>query len=325
MTACLACPRGTFGEKLGADKRSDCELCKAGFYQPAPQQANHTVCLKCEPGKYSPLAGVAACASCPAGTYSDIFQADKCNICPDGQWTFNDGARKITDCTPCSGSRQCRGGSSARITIEVLDVAVDRINGVVSTKLRAGLASDLSETLGVDSSIVLDLFGESASVTCVASRVAGRMSMKISAFVTVPADSTANALAAQIYTDAFRAKVGKTVKTVLSEEHEQLALLERVEVFTVALKPERFTPLQHTTTVLTTTQKITTSTTIKTTSSVPATTTAVETTETTRDAEPVHRDITTTQLPSVTGAAAGQHATFVVTAVSALIFAHFIG
>merc|ERR1711933_573180 len=216
-----SCPSGTYGEKHAAQRKEDCAPCRAGTYQPAVGQSNHTVCLKCEPGKYSPVGGVATCAYCPAGSWSNSFQATRCTVCPAGQWTFGEGSQHGTDCTPCRGSRFCLGGATARVMIQVLNVDAELISG------------------------------SSSSLSAVV--VGGRRGLKISAFVTVPAGSSANAMAEKLYADSTRELIKQTTEGVLSSSGQQV-LLGSVGVQTVAINPEPFSPLQSTTTATTSTR-----------------------------------------------------------------------
>merc|ERR1711933_263373 len=248
-----SCPSGTYGEKHAAQRKEDCAPCRAGTYQPAVGQSNHTVCLKCEPGKYSPVGGVATCAYCPAGSWSNSFQATRCTVCPAGQWTFGEGSQHGTDCTPCRGSRFCLGGATARVMIQVLNVDAELISGSSSSQLRAAFAHDISSVLGVAEESVLDLFGQEASSSLSAVVVGGRRGLKISAFVTVPAGSSANAMAEKLYADSTRELIKQTTEGVLSTSGQHV-LLGSVGVQTVAINPEPFSPLQPTTTTMTSTR-----------------------------------------------------------------------
>lgn len=168
------------------------------------------------------------------------------------QWTFTDGSQGESQCLPCRLMGQhwhCMGGATARVTIQALNVDAELIPGSVSSELRAAFALDISSVLEVAKESVIDLFGNSASSTLAAATVAGRQGLKITAFVTVPASSSANAFANQLYTDRLRALIATTVEELLSSP----VLLGDVGVQTVAIKPEPFVPLQPTTTATSTT------------------------------------------------------------------------
>merc|ERR1712066_725573 len=106
---------------------------------------------------------------------------------------------------------------------------------------------------------VIDLFGDVASSSLSATVVAGRHGLKLTAFVTVPAGSSANAMAQELYTDATRELIKQTTEDVLSSDGGRV-LLGRVGVQTVAINPEHFSPLQPTTTATTSTRTTRTST-----------------------------------------------------------------
>merc|ERR1719203_2340787 len=187
--------------------------------------------------------------------------ATDCTICPAGQWTFSDGARHETDCSPCSGSRSCLGGATARVTVQVLGVDVERIDRSASLELRGAYAEDLASTLEVAKASVQDLFGHAASSTVSGTVLSGQKGVKVSAFVTVPAGSSANALAEKLYTESFRSKIVGTTTEVLEQGDNQLALLGPLSVPGVAIRPQTFVPLQPTMMVVESTETSTSSTT----------------------------------------------------------------
>merc|ERR1719203_900344 len=178
--------------------------------------------------------------------------ATDCTICPAGQWTFSDGARHETDCSPCSGSRSCLGGATARVTVQVLGVDVERIDRSASLELRGAYAEDLASTLEVAKASVQDLFGHAASSTVSGTVLSGQKGLKVSAFVTVPVGSSANALAEKLYTENFRSKIVNTTAEVLKRDGSGSKFLGRLVAPMVAIHPEPFVPLRPTTTVMTT-------------------------------------------------------------------------
>jgi len=190
-------------------------------------------------------------------------------------WTFADASQHQTDCVPCTGSRDCKAGSTARVTLEVLNVDVTRISASESVKLRKKLAKKIASTLEVAPSTILDPFGAKKSTMISETVFAGRTGMKVSAVVTVPAGCFANTLAEKLYTTTFREMIAITIKKVL----RNAAVSGHPLVPVVALKPERFVPLQPATTTATSTTRTetVTSTTATTTEPPPATKTATTT------------------------------------------------
>merc|ERR1712066_164716 len=135
---------------------------------------------------------------------------------------------------------------------------------------------------------VIDLFGDVASSSLSATVVAGRHGLKLTAFVTVPAGSSANAMAQELYTDATRELIKQTTEDVLSSDGGRV-LLGRVGVQTVAINPEHFSPLQPTTTATTTRTTLT------------STNTVTDTSTSTQR----HLDVTTPVLTTTMGEATG--------------------
>merc|ERR1712066_238969 len=136
---------------------------------------------------------------------------------------------------------------------------------------------------------VIDLFGDVASSSLSATVVAGRHGLKLTAFVTVPAGSSANAMTEKLYTDATRELIKQTTEDVLSSDGGRV-LLGRVGVQTVAINPEHFSPLQPTTTATTSTR-----TTLTSTNTVTDTSTSTQR----------HLDVTTPTLTTTVGEATG--------------------
>jgi len=254
QTACLKCPTGTWGPKNGAESHEDCAPCAAGKYQPAVGQANSSLCINCEPGKYSPIGGVASCVACPAGTWSSGFQSTSCNICPDGQWTFSNGAMHSTDCTPCHGSRFCLGGATARVSVDILNLDLSMLSETLLTQLRSEYAGKIAEVLDLEEVTVQDLFGRAGSSSLAAARPAGGSGVRVTAFITVPQGSSTNKLAAVLYTDEFRGQMVSVTHGILGAN--SVAVHGSLAAPGVSINPERFTPLQETTTRAATTTEV---------------------------------------------------------------------
>lgn len=148
------------------------------------------------------------------------------------------------------------GGASARVTIELLNVDTVMIDGTSSSVLRVAFARNISAALGVDAQAVKDLFGQTSSTSLTAAQVGGRRGLKITAYVTVPEGSSANALASLLYTEQLRQTLVETVRALLHPP----VVLGSVGVQTVSITPETFKPLLPTTTATTTTMPPSTST-----------------------------------------------------------------
>jgi len=256
------------------------------MYQPAVGQANKSQCIRCEPGKYNPVPGVAACVPCPAGSWSEGFQSTECNVCPEGEWTFADGSMRSTDCTPCHGSRFCLGGASALITVELLNLDPTVLNTMQLNQLRAQIADHIAESLDLHSEEVKDLFGNGGSTTVAVARPAGGFGAKVSAYIVVPQGSSTNTLAARLYSHDFRELIVQSVRQVLGSSS---AIVGRLSAPGVSIQPKQFVPLQITSTVTTTV----------TTALLTTMTTATVTTTTTIVTSSMHLDVPETSAHDV--------------------------
>merc|ERR1712176_1189153 len=235
QTACRKCPKGTWSEQRGAGSDSTCVACAPGKYQPADGQANHTSCLSCSPGSYSTVPGTSACSLCPAGTWSGEFDATTCNVCPEGKWTFYAGARRQGDCTPCAGTG-CMRDASARITVEITNLAMSVLSVEEQTELSAAYARDIASTCGVNDLSVVDTHGKNTSVGIGEDGI-------VEAFVLSIGDGfSANTLAARLYSSDFRGLLEDTTGHVLGSGAGQIS------VGAVTFKPEAFVPPMPTTT-----------------------------------------------------------------------------
>merc|ERR1711920_645863 len=154
QAACRKCPTGTWSGQRGAGSDSTCVACAPGKYQPADGQANQTSCLPCSPGSYSTVPGTSACSLCPAGTWSGDFETTACNVCPEGKWTFYAGARQQGDCTPCAGTG-CLRDASARITVEIINLALSALSAEKQTELSAAYARDILRLVESMTSLLL--------------------------------------------------------------------------------------------------------------------------------------------------------------------------
>jgi len=141
---------------------------------------------------------------------------------------------RVGDCTPCVGAG-CLRDASARITIEVVGLAFSALPAAELSDLCSSYAKDIASTCGVDDSAVVDLQGKKATVTI-------SEDGSISAFVLDVAGSSANHLAAKLYSSTFR---GLLVNSTLAATG---AGEGPVVVGAVTFHPEAFVPLLPTTT-----------------------------------------------------------------------------
>merc|ERR1712176_691142 len=181
------------------------------------------------------MGGTSACSLCPAGTWSGEFDATTCNVCPEGKWTFYAGARRQGDCTPCAGTG-CMRDASARITVEITNLALSVLSAEEQTELSTAYARDIASTCGVNDLSVVDTHGKNASVGIGEDGT-------VSAFVLSIGDGfSANTLAARLYSSDFRGLLEDTTGHVLGSGSGQIS------VGAVTFKPEAFVPPMPTTT-----------------------------------------------------------------------------
>merc|ERR1711920_519956 len=237
QTACRKCPKGTWSEQRGAGSDSTCVACAPGKYQPADGQANRTHCLPCSPGSYSTVPGASACSHCPGGTWSDGFDATACNVCPEGKWTFSSvGAREQGDCTLCM-TAGCLQDASARVTVEVVNFALSALSAEEQMELSTECARDIALTCGVSDRSVVDAHdGTNSSVSIGEDGT-------ISAYILSIADgSSANILAAKLYSSAFRDLLQNTILRTVGNQPVGAGSGRQVMVGAVTFQPEAFVP-----------------------------------------------------------------------------------
>ena len=110
IDACIACPRGKWGAKVGGVSEADaCSTNSAGTYT---NTTGSTEEITCPAGSYatdSPndvdgigvQSGATECVACPAGKLSSAPLATSCEDCPVGKSTNNtDNATACDDCLP---------------------------------------------------------------------------------------------------------------------------------------------------------------------------------------------------------------------------------
>merc|ERR1712154_403983 len=106
----------------------------------------------------------------------------------------------------------------------------------------------MGSTLELDDTSLKDLYGNPSSTTVKAATVAATTGLKVSAFTTVPAGSSARTFATSLYTDAFRTMIVQSTLDVLEHHGKQNLVTWHLDAPMVAIKPEQFIPLQPETT-----------------------------------------------------------------------------
>lgn len=247
MSSCKKCGTGTWSEPWGASSESTCQECKVGTFQPVVGQSSESVCIQCAPGNYSTLPGVASCAACPAGTWNDEFEATSCKLCQAGKWSSSAGSTLQSNCYRCSDA-SCLSEGSARISIEIRESQHQQRSVAQEAGLRARYAQDIAAAVGKDASSVVDLRGETSTVSIDAGG-------SISAFVLDLAGSSAHDLARNFYDAPFRNAIQTSTAAILGSSPAQFG------IGAIAFTPEVFVPLQPTTTSTSTstTEEVTTS------------------------------------------------------------------
>jgi len=204
--------------------------------------------------------GVPVCAKCPAGSWSSDFQTTACTVCPSGTWTHFEGSLHEGDCTPSWWTH-----SSARVTIRLWSIDFWTVDAAARESLAAAYAEDLAQACQIGKSSVVDLRGKKSRATFAAHDT-------VEAFLTVPTGSSANDLAALLYTDSFHSLVMDSTAAALRSVGREM---DHVSVRSVTISPEEFVPIPPTTTTVTTTTTVAPTTTTKApTTQAPTTTTA---------------------------------------------------
>ncbi|OAF72051.1 hypothetical protein A3Q56_00182 [Intoshia linei] len=101
-TAEISCKAGTYQDEIG---KSECKVCKSGFYCPAAS----TNPIKCPKGYYCPN-GISTYTAykCPIGTYNPLEQQKSINSCLDcTSGYYCDTMAKITITTKCDAGYYC--------------------------------------------------------------------------------------------------------------------------------------------------------------------------------------------------------------------------
>jgi hypothetical protein len=106
---------GTYADTTGL---SACLACPAGTYSPNSGATALSTCLACPTGTYSPNSGATAlsnCLACPKGTYADTTGLSACNECSPGQYTDTVGSTSVSSCKQCPDSNPVFNGVSCTI------------------------------------------------------------------------------------------------------------------------------------------------------------------------------------------------------------------
>lgn len=153
-----------------------------------------------------------------------------------------------------------------RITVELVNIDVGSVGGDLMADLSVAYAKDIASSLEIDDDTLKDLYGNPSSTTVKAATVAATSGLRVSAFTTVPAGSSARSMATSLYTDAFRSMIVKSTLDVLGDHGKQNLVTWHLDAPMVAIKPEQFVPVQPETTTSTETQTSTSTLAITTTS-----------------------------------------------------------
>lgn len=85
---CKACQAGSWNEKLGRSKESECILCVAGKFSETPGSGTRFACQACKGGTYGETSGAvlqaATCHQCPAGFVQSDAGKTYCRRCEGG-------------------------------------------------------------------------------------------------------------------------------------------------------------------------------------------------------------------------------------------------
>ncbi len=89
---CFNCPSGKYGNET-ISSVNQCHSCGEGTFS----NPGSTACSSCQPGYFSPGAGVPE-KICPKASYADVLCATECKLCPIGKTTLLQGLTKQSDC-----------------------------------------------------------------------------------------------------------------------------------------------------------------------------------------------------------------------------------
>jgi len=130
----------------------------------------------------------------------------------------------------------CLRDASARVTVEIINLALSALSVQERIDLSRAYARDISLTCGVNDLSVVDVQGKNASVSI-------EEDGTVTAYVLSIGDgSSANALAASLYSSAFRGSLESTTLDIVGRAMD-------ISVGAVTFKPEAFVaPIPTTTT-----------------------------------------------------------------------------
>lgn len=124
--------------------------------------------------------------------------------------------------------------ASARITVKAANLALSALPAEELLDLRSSYAKDIASTCGVVESSVVDLQGHEATVTIAEDG-------SISAFVLDLSGSSANELAAKLYSTTFRSSLANSTLAFTGGASE--ASMRPMFMGAVTFQPEKFVPL----------------------------------------------------------------------------------
>jgi hypothetical protein len=103
-SACVNCPAGKFGTKIGA---TFCEMCVMGKFQ---SNTGKQLCHECTVGKTAIAKGAAKCTDCAAGKWSLLMgRSSDCVHCPAGKYQTATGS---TTCALCRSGKYGNKGQT---------------------------------------------------------------------------------------------------------------------------------------------------------------------------------------------------------------------
>lgn len=123
--------------------------------------------------------------------------------------------------------------------------------GLQLAKLSTAYSKGIADILELEEDTVVNLLGVHGSTTVAAAGPASVGATEITAIVTVPDNSSANALAEQLYTKSFRDQMVSTTREVLAQTHGQSTVVGNLSVLAVSIKPEHMPDTTVTTTIAT--------------------------------------------------------------------------
>ena len=108
-TSCVACARGTFGNRSGL---TECALADAGFFAASSGASSQ---FPCAPGRYTSGPGYASCTPCPVGQLARSNGSTACDLAQPGSFVPATGTYEASECAP---GRYAEAGASFCVPCE---------------------------------------------------------------------------------------------------------------------------------------------------------------------------------------------------------------